>query len=56
MKVYFDADDVLHIVPKNSKEVMALKYWIGEFKEHGVKMLAIETEVPPRLPAPGADY
>jgi len=56
MRIYFDETDVLHIVPECGTEVMAVKYWIGEFKAHGVKMLAVETEVPPKLPSPNADY
>ena len=44
MRIYFDNDDTLHIVPEDSIEAMALKYWKGEYKEHGDKVLQVDTE------------
>jgi hypothetical protein len=49
IKVYFDEKDVLHICPKDSIGVMALKYWKGEYLEHGDKMLEVDTHVPIKL-------
>jgi len=46
MRVYFDVDDTLHIEPENSVERLALKYWTLEYKEHGGKVLAVDTEIP----------
>lgn len=45
MQVYFDDNDVLHVCPENSIEVMALKYWRGEYEEHGDKVLEVDTSV-----------
>lgn len=45
MRIYFDKDDALHIEPEDSVEKMALKYWVGEYKEHGSKVLAVDTEM-----------
>lgn len=42
MRIYFDEDDTLHISPENSTEAMALKYWKGEYKEHGDKVLEVD--------------
>ena len=52
MKLYFDDDDVLHICPENNTECMALKYWTDEYKEHGAKMLEVDTEPKLKLPSP----
>lgn len=49
VKVYFDDKDVLHVVPKDSIGVMALKYWKKEFEEHGEKVLEVDTQVPIKL-------
>lgn len=51
MKLEFGADMVLHIVPENSVEVMALKYWELEFREHGTKLLNVVTEIATPLPS-----
>jgi hypothetical protein len=44
MKVYFDVGDVLHICPEDSVERLALKYWLKELKEHGLKVLDVDIE------------
>jgi hypothetical protein len=44
MRVYFDADDVLHVEPENSVECMALKYWSLEYREHGSRVLVVDTK------------
>lgn len=51
MRVYFDADDTLHITPDDTVERMALKYWVQEYKEHGSKVLDVDFDSPLRLPA-----
>ena len=50
IKVYFDDKDVLHVSPKDSIGVMALKYWKNEYAEHGDKMLEVDTVIPIQLP------
>jgi len=42
MKVTIDEHCVLHIMPCNSIDAIALKYWAKEFVTHGVKMLEID--------------
>lgn len=49
MRIYFDDTDTLHICAEDSVEAMALKYWKGEYAEHGSKLLEVDTEVPIRL-------
>lgn len=43
MKAIIDSECVLHILPKNNTEAMALKYWISEFAKHGPRLLEVET-------------
>lgn len=50
MKIEFDGDDTLIIMPENSVEAMALKYWAKEYAEHGSKVLEVSTDVVHRLP------
>lgn len=50
MRVEFDSDDTLIIMPENSVEAMALKYWAKEYEEHGSKVLEVSTDVVHRLP------
>jgi hypothetical protein len=49
MRIYFDADDTLHISPENSVESMALKYWEKEYKEHGDKVFEVDAQVAIKL-------
>ena len=49
MKIEFDNASVLTIVPDDSVEAMALRYWEKEYETHGPKMLAVETQIPIRL-------
>lgn len=46
MDIKFRPDNTLVIVPENSVEAMALKYWAQEYRNHGDKVLDVETEVP----------
>lgn len=50
MDVRFKDDCTLVIVPTNSVEAMALRYWAEEYKKHGDKMLDVDLTVPIRLP------
>ncbi len=50
MRIEFDSDDTLIIMPENSVELMALKYWRKEYEEHGDKVLEVGTAVVHRLP------
>lgn len=45
MKAILDENCVLHILPCNSTETIALKYWVKEFNTHGVKMLEVADSV-----------
>lgn len=45
MDVYYDDKNVLHVCPENSVEVMANKYYKGEYEDHGDVLLEIHTEV-----------
>ena len=47
MRVSFEEDGTLLVVPETNIEAMALKYWINEYRIHGPKMLSVETHVPP---------
>ncbi len=49
IKIRFDSNDVLHLIPKDDIGMMALKYYKGELREHGEKMIVVETEVPLQL-------
>lgn len=44
MNVNFKTDGTMVIIPESSVELMALKYWIYEFKKHGNKMLEVMVE------------
>lgn len=55
MRIEFDKDDVLIIMPETSVEAMALKYWLKEFEAHGEKMLDVSTDVVYQLPAASAN-
>jgi hypothetical protein len=46
MQIYFDPQNVLHIAAENTVELMALKYWAQEYKEHGDKLLEVDIENP----------
>lgn len=46
MLAYFDNNAVLHLVPENGEGAMAMRYWHGEYQEHGDKMLMIHMDVP----------
>jgi hypothetical protein len=50
MRIEFDSDDTLIIMPENSVEAMALKYWAKEYAAHGDKVLEVSTDVIHRLP------
>lgn len=50
MKLKFTDDSVLTIVPRDSVEAMALRYWWEEYQKHGAALLAVETKVPIALP------
>lgn len=50
MKIEFDEDATLIIMPENSVEAMALKYWAKEYEAHGDKVLEVSTDVVHRLP------
>lgn len=52
MKLEFNEDKALVIVPENTVEMMALKYWEMEYREHGDKMLTVVTTLPIRLHSP----
>lgn len=52
MRITFSDDDTLVIMPDNSIEAMALKYWKKEFDEHGGRVLEVVTDVTHRLTAP----
>jgi hypothetical protein len=49
MRIEFGKDDTLIIMAENSIEAMALKYWKGEFEEHGEKVLHVSTDYPIQL-------
>jgi hypothetical protein len=42
MKATIDAHCVLHIMPCDTVDVIALKYWAKEFVTHGVKLIEID--------------
>lgn len=46
IRMFFDSNDVLHLIPKDDIGMMALKYYKSELLQHGIKMLEVETEVP----------
>ena len=46
MDCYFDEDCVLHVVPRDSFQAMAMRYYSEEFQRHGPRMLELHTEVP----------
>lgn len=46
MKVKFDMAGVLHVVPEDSVEAMALRYWEKEYEAHGGRMIEVETAIP----------
>lgn len=46
MKMEFGPNMALRIVPENSIEAMALRYWEKEYREHGEKMLEVVTDIP----------
>lgn len=46
MKIKFDNNGVLHVVPEDSTEMMALRYWEKEYHTHGSKMIEVDTEMP----------
>lgn len=45
MRATLDETCVLHVIPENTTELVALKYWVKEFLAHGVKMLEVSTSV-----------
>ena len=55
MKLKFTNESVLVIVPRDSVEAMALRYWWEEYQKHGAVMLSVETDVPLALPNLSAD-
>jgi len=46
MKTYFDDDCVLHVVPENTSDTMAMRYFEQEFAKHGPRMIELHTEIP----------
>lgn len=46
MKIQFDNQSVLHIMPENSTEAMALRYWEKEYEQHGGAMIEVQTKIP----------
>lgn len=46
MNVKFDNNGVLYVVPENSTETMALRYWEKEYQTHGSRMIEVVTEIP----------
>lgn len=51
MKLYFKPDNTLVIIPENTVEMMALKYWQHEYDEHSSKVLEVRLDVPIELPS-----
>lgn len=49
MKQYFDEEGLLHIVPKKSMEVMALKAFAPILAAYGIRAIVIHPEIPPKL-------
>lgn len=56
MKLEFAPDMTLCIVPENSIEAMALRYWDKEYREHGDKMLQVVTDIPVLVPSDRKSY
>jgi hypothetical protein len=50
MRLEFGPTMALRIVPENSVEAMALRYWEKEYREHGDKLLEVVTDIPIMLP------
>lgn len=41
LHVYVSDDQVLHICPKNSMEVIWAKYWLLELAKHGMALINV---------------
>lgn len=51
--VYFDEDEVLHVYPKDTVGVMALKQYEGNLQAYGLKVIKLHTEIPLHDPFKG---
>jgi len=57
MRCYFDNQAVLHVMPEDGTDAMAMRYWTGEYENHGDKVFKPHVDYPvnPTKPPPDDD-